>query len=116
MKFSKERLIQIIKEECDMYSQDNMDHKEDHEGQMAKRQLFNMENDARELSAYLSDDTELPAWVQSKLTKAADYLNSVKRYLEYDMHQGDYDEVSQDLDQMDYNLDDVITVMENLFK
>jgi hypothetical protein len=31
----------------------------------------------------LDDDTQLEAWVQSKLTKANDYLNSVTQYLGY---------------------------------
>ena len=32
----------------------------------------------------LGDDEELPAWIQSKLTKVADYIGAVKHYLEYD--------------------------------
>ena len=32
----------------------------------------------------LDDDEELPAWIQSKLTKIADYIGVVKHYLEYD--------------------------------
>ena len=41
----------------------------------------------------LDDDTQLEAWVQSKITKAADYLNSVTQYLAYqNTKQGPTDE------------------------
>jgi len=66
---------------------------EQNEGSMAHRQLFNMENNARELSGMLPDDADLPEWVLAKLTKAADYLDSVKDYLDYDLNQGEYDRV-----------------------
>ena len=31
----------------------------------------------------LDDDTQLEAWVQSKITKAADYIASVSQYLTF---------------------------------
>ena len=31
----------------------------------------------------IQDGENLPAWVQAKLTKASDYLDSVRRYMEY---------------------------------
>ena len=56
----------------------------DHEGKMAKRQLYKIMNYAKEIHDNLNDDDELEGWVQSKITKAADYLSSVKHYLEYE--------------------------------
>ena len=59
-------------------------HDEDHEGSMAKRQMFKTAEYAAEIFDMLDDDEELPAWIQSKLTKIADYIGVVKHYLEYD--------------------------------
>ena len=50
---------------------------------MAKSELRNIIQNAQELMNSLDDDTQLEAWVQSKLTKANDYLNSVTQYLGY---------------------------------
>lgn len=50
-------------------------------GKMARTDLVTIAKDAQELVNMFADDAELPDWVESKLTKAADYLNSVKRYI-----------------------------------
>jgi len=55
----------------------------DYEGEMAKSELRNIIQNAQELMNSLDDDTQLEAWIQSKLTKANDYLNSVTQYLGY---------------------------------
>ena len=47
----------------------------DYEGEMAKSELYRLMQNAQELMGSLDDDTQLEAWVQSKITKAADYLN-----------------------------------------
>ena len=65
----------------------------DYEGEMAKSELYRLMQNAQELSGSLDDDTQLEAWVQSKITKAADYLNSVTQYLAYqNTKQGPTDE------------------------
>ena len=33
----------------------------------------------------LDDNEQLESWVQSKITKASDYIATVKHYLEYEM-------------------------------
>ena len=87
MTISRKKLAEsIVKEGCEVVPDHN-------EGSMAQRQLFNMENNARELLAMLPDDAELPEWVSAKLTKAADYLDSVKDYLSFDAYHGEYDRV-----------------------
>jgi len=48
---------------------------------MARTDLVTIAKDAQELVNMFGDDSELPDWVESKLTKAADYLNSVKKYI-----------------------------------
>ena len=104
MKISKQRLVEIIEEECAMaqephseYSMDGIDE----EGKMAKRQLHDMEKYARELSEMLTDTTQLESWVQAKLTKAADYLKTVKHYVEYGMEEGAYDQVTSVMEPME---------------
>ena len=95
MKISKKRLLEIIKEECGMpmgsYEM-NPKGKIDREGRMAKRQLSHIAEYAHDLSQMLEDETQLEAWVQSKLTKAAAYIKTVKHYVEYGMEEGAYDQ------------------------
>jgi len=55
----------------------------DYEGEMAKAELYKLIQSAERLFSMLDEDTQLEAWVQSKITKATDYLNSVEQYLEY---------------------------------
>tara|TARA_B100000424_G_C22904116_1_gene480816 strand:- start:407 stop:775 length:369 start_codon:yes stop_codon:yes gene_type:complete len=115
MKISKKRLVEIIQEECEMMDDPHMGQEMDHEGAMAKRQLHDMERYSRELSQMLTDTTQLESWVQAKLTKAADYLKTVKHYVEYGMEEGAYDQVTPEMDPVEpvgmQNLDNTIVKM-----
>ena len=53
----------------------------DQEGDMAKTQLRTMIDAAKELHGMLGKDDNLPGWVQNKITKATDYIDSVRDYL-----------------------------------
>jgi hypothetical protein len=53
----------------------------DAEGQMAKGELMVLASKAQELANMMKDDTQLEAWVQSKITKAKDYISSVHDYM-----------------------------------
>ena len=58
----------------------------DHEISMARGELEAISDKALKLSSILqgkTDDAQLEAWVQSKITKAKDYINSVSDYMEY---------------------------------
>ena len=55
----------------------------DYEGEMAKSELYRLVKNSQELMQMLDDDTQLEAWVQSKITKAADYISSVSQYLDF---------------------------------
>ena len=59
----------------------------DHEISMARGELEAIADKAMKLSSILSgksdDGNPLEAWVQSKITKAKDYINSVADYMEY---------------------------------
>ena len=53
----------------------------DQEGDMAKIQLKTMIDAAQELHDMMGDNDNLPEWVQSKITKATDYIDTVRDYL-----------------------------------
>ena len=53
----------------------------DAEGQMAKGELMVLASKAQELANMMKDDTQLEGWVQSKITKAKDYISSVHDYM-----------------------------------
>jgi len=53
----------------------------DEEGGMVKGQLRTMIDAAQELHDSLDKDDNLPEWVQSKITKATDYIDSVRDYM-----------------------------------
>ena len=57
---------------------------QDHEGEMARSQLLQIIQSASALMNMIEEGDELPAWVQSKLTKAADYLKAAEGSEEYD--------------------------------
>jgi hypothetical protein len=54
---------------------------DDEEGGMAMGELKTSAEAANEIAAMLQNNTQLEAWVQSKITKAKDYLVSVRDYL-----------------------------------
>ena len=76
------------------------DHSDDHEGDMAKRQMFKTAEYATVIFDMIQDGDEFPAWIQSKMTKIADYIGAVKHYLEYDHVMGE--KLDKDADAGDY--------------
>jgi len=59
-------------------------HKQDHEGKMAKSQLYKIHQYAERLMYMIPDDAQLPAWVQAKFTKAAHSIGAAFHYLDYE--------------------------------
>lgn len=58
----------------------------DHEVEMARSDLFQAAKNAQkvyQLIKHLSEDEGLDGWVQEKIIKANDYLNTVREYLEH---------------------------------
>ena len=53
----------------------------DKEGDMAKTQLKTIMSAAQDLNDMLGDNDNLPEWVQNKITKATDYIDSVRDYM-----------------------------------
>ena len=83
--FDDKKWKQFLKESnCGSYKREPEEEFEDHEGQMARSQLLQISKSAAELMQMIDDGDELPAWVQSKLTKAADYLKAAQSSEEYD--------------------------------
>jgi hypothetical protein len=92
MKIKPSRLKQIIQEEVSSFiarEEEPMGEppadfagEPDYEGDMARSQLLHLSKYSTELMNMMDDSTQLPAWVQSKITKAADYLGAVKHYIE----------------------------------
>ena len=62
----------------------------DHEGAMAKADLYKLANYSVKLFKKMDDNAQLEAWVQAKITKAADYIASVYHYLEYELEFSNY--------------------------
>jgi len=53
----------------------------DYEGDMAKSDLKSIIMNAQEVHDMLEDNTNLPEWVQSKITKSEDYISTVRNYM-----------------------------------
>jgi hypothetical protein len=62
----------------------------DREGAMAKADLYKLATYSLKLFKKMQDEDQLEAWVQAKITKAADYMASVYHYLEYEMKFNEY--------------------------
>ena len=59
--------------------------KQDDEGYMARNELDSIERAIKNLRKSIkSGNQQLPAWVQSKITKAADYIDTASEYLQSD--------------------------------
>jgi hypothetical protein len=72
----------IVKEDLSM---DTRVMETDHEVQMARADLFKLAKYSVELHKILknvSEEQGLEGWVQAKITKAADYISSVKHHME----------------------------------
>tara|TARA_R100000084_G_C4616018_1_gene130575 strand:- start:35 stop:610 length:576 start_codon:yes stop_codon:yes gene_type:complete len=82
VKLSKQILKKIIKEELQSFKEGH-----DNEGKMAKYDAKEIFQDAEDVFKMIDETDDLPEWLEAKITKAADYMNSVKDYLTH--HQKD---------------------------
>jgi hypothetical protein len=62
---------------------------DDEDGFMARSQLYFLAKDAISLHGMISDRDNLEPWVQSKITTAANDMEAVRRYTEYNKSQAD---------------------------
>jgi len=72
---------------------------DDHEGSMARSELYRAAKYSMKLFQMIEDGQDLEGWVQAKITKSADYLDSVYHYMEYQVKFGDGSNAS--------NIDDI---------
>ena len=59
----------------------------DYEGDMAMSQLKSIIANSQRMHDMLSDDTNLPEWVQSKITLAEDYISTASNYMQGEMNE-----------------------------
>jgi hypothetical protein len=64
------------------------------EGAMAKADLYRAAKHSMKLFQMIQDGPQLEGWVQAKITKAADYLDSIYHYMEYQVKFGGGGQVS----------------------
>lgn len=89
-KGSKHGPVDVYKKPKNEGADDLMDKGEyDQEGDMAKDQLHTLTKAAQELSSILDDDQDLPEWVQSKITKALEFINTSNDYMDQERHDSD---------------------------
>ena len=88
MKIKPSRLREIIQEEVSQFNTkmsappDDITGEPDEEGAMARSQLLKLAKYSAALMDMMNDNTQLPAWVQAKITKSASYLGAVKHFIE----------------------------------
>ncbi len=61
----------------------------DREGDMAKDDLRTIDDAVEELYSILQADENLPEWVQSKITKAVDYIDTARDYMKAQKYEED---------------------------
>jgi hypothetical protein len=71
----------------------------DYEGDMAKTQLRSIIANSQAVHDMLKDTTNLAEWVQSKITKAEDYISTVADYMTAEMNEGYVAEAKEDDDE-----------------
>ena len=74
-----ERFLKMLKD------QDLTEGGERGEGAMADSQLNRIADLAMMIDEMVSDETNLPEWVESKITKAQDYMSAVMNYMKGEM-------------------------------
>ncbi len=80
-----ERIAGFVKHD-EEHDEEHGDDEPDFEFEMARNELSTAMDAIEDLLSILNEDTEgeLPAWVQSKITKGVDYLDSVADYMKGD--------------------------------
>lgn len=89
----QKQAIAIALDKAGKSNRDSTDSAEPEEGQMAQGDVRAIMAMAKKIDDMVSEMTDLPEWVQAKITKAQDYLTSVTQHLS---HPGE-DEMAQDM-------------------
>jgi len=78
-----EQLTKVGMDETEQYLNEKGLKIDKGEGRMAKHDTMELVNDAQEVSDMIQDDMDLPEWVESKITIAAENLNTVRDYISH---------------------------------
>jgi hypothetical protein len=96
-KKKKEKIIDVMSGQNKVEINPNMKEEKDQEGGMAHNELATMERAVKTLRKKIkSPNQQLPAWVQSKISKAADHIDTVADYMS-----GETEPVSEGYDEGD---------------
>lgn len=93
-------------------SKNSSDNAEPEEGQMAQGDIRSIVAMAKKIDGMVSEMTDLPEWVQAKITKAQDYLTAVTQHLSHpgedekaeDMSEGKDHDKDGDVDSEDWKM------------
>jgi hypothetical protein len=87
-KFSYNHIFEMIKrlDKSELKFSDGGKVLYDHEGDMAKSELQKIEKYAKYLDENITTETQLMAWVQSKISRMATDMGDVKHYMEYQIN------------------------------
>ena len=91
----------------------NMPEGYDHEYSMARSELSTIISAAKRLRKKMKGEGNIEAWVQSKITKAADYISSVRDYLQFE-DDYDYEDAGSEYDDEEYDDEDEMEVEDYL--
>ena len=87
---AKDAMKKQMKEDIDrLFEKDDTEY--DYEGEMAVTQLKTIIRHAEALQAKMQPNTNLPEWVQSKITLATDYIQTASDYLHSELEEGYYE-------------------------
>lgn len=81
-KMARDKAIKEKMEEEDSYCEEETDH-DDGEGQMAQGDLRSVARNALLIDQLITESSDLPEWVQGKITLASDYILSAAQYLQH---------------------------------
>lgn len=98
------KFYEFLEEELVEAKDDQDEGEYDYEGDMAKQQLRAMIIHAKRMLAVLEDGTNLPEWLQSKITLAHDYVMTAGSYLEAEDEEGDLDESTDHTQERSYHI------------
>jgi hypothetical protein len=87
-KFASNHIVEMVKrlDKSELKFSDGGKVIYDHEGDMAKSELQKIEKYAKYLDENIKSDTQLMAWVQSKISRMATDMGDVKHYMEYQVN------------------------------
>ena len=79
--------LQTIREVVEQLSEAKDEREYGYEGDMAITQLKTICRNSENLLKMMKPDTDLPEWVQSKITKSEDYISTAHDYLASEMNE-----------------------------